>query len=69
MTEVVLFHRASRTLVLTDLIENFESRQLGFVMRWLTRLEARRIPTAGCRVTSGRRSHDIGRACARRSKR
>jgi hypothetical protein len=38
MTEVVFFHRASRTLILTDLIENFEPRKLGFVMRWLTRL-------------------------------
>jgi hypothetical protein len=37
MTEVELFHRASRTLVLTDLIENFEPQMLGLVMRWLTR--------------------------------
>jgi hypothetical protein len=38
MTEVVFFHRASRTLVLTDLIENFEPRKLGFIARlimWL----------------------------------
>jgi len=39
MTEVVFFDRESRTLVLTDLIENFESPKLGsFLMRWLTRL-------------------------------
>lgn len=38
MTEVVFFHRASRTLILTDLIENFEPRKLNFAMRWLTRL-------------------------------
>ncbi len=38
MTEVVFFHRASRTLILTDLIENFEPRKLGVAMRWLTRL-------------------------------
>jgi hypothetical protein len=38
MTEVVFFHRASRTLILTDLIENFEPRKLGTAMRWLTRL-------------------------------
>jgi Domain of unknown function (DUF4336) len=38
MTEVVFFHRASRTLILADLIENFEPRKLGVVMRWLTRL-------------------------------
>ena len=35
MTEVVFFHRMSRTLVLTDLIENFERHRLGFCMRWL----------------------------------
>lgn len=39
MTEVVFFHRPSRTLVLTDLIENFEPHKLQSVfMRWLTRL-------------------------------
>jgi len=39
MTEFEFFHRRSRTLVLTDLIENFEPAKLGsFVMRWLTRL-------------------------------
>ncbi len=38
MTEVAFFHRASRTLVLTDLIENFEPAKLGVVLRWLTRL-------------------------------
>lgn len=36
MTEVVFFHRASRTLVLTDLIENFEPRKLGLVVRLMT---------------------------------
>lgn len=39
MTEVEFFHRASRTLILTDLIENFEPEKLNsFLMRWLTRL-------------------------------
>jgi hypothetical protein len=39
MTEYEFFHRASRTLVLTDLIENFEPAKLdSFVVRWLTRL-------------------------------
>jgi hypothetical protein len=38
MTEVVFFHRASRTLVLTDLIENFEREKLASpLMRWLTK--------------------------------
>ncbi len=37
MTEAVFFHRASRTLILTDLIENFEPGKLGgSLMRWLT---------------------------------
>jgi hypothetical protein len=36
MTEVEFFHRASRTLILTDLIENFEPRKLTFWMRLLT---------------------------------
>ncbi len=31
MTEVEFFHRASRTLILTDLIENFEPQKLGSV--------------------------------------
>ncbi|MHB0952069.1 MAG: DUF4336 domain-containing protein [Allorhizobium sp.] len=39
MTEVVFFHRATRTLILTDAIENFEPRKIAsFWMRWLTRL-------------------------------
>lgn len=38
MTEVVFFHRPSRTLVLTDFIENFEPGMLPWWMRWLTRL-------------------------------
>ncbi len=36
MTEVVFFHRPSRTLVLTDLIENFEPGKLGLFARLLT---------------------------------
>jgi hypothetical protein len=35
MTEVEFFHRKSRTLILTDLIENFEARKLGVPMRLL----------------------------------
>lgn len=35
MTEVVFFHQATKTLILTDLIENFERRRLGFCMRCL----------------------------------
>ena len=37
MTEVVFFHRPSRTLILTDLIENFEPEKLrSWTMRLLT---------------------------------
>jgi hypothetical protein len=36
LTEVEFFHRASRTLILTDLIENFEPAKLRPLMRWLT---------------------------------
>jgi len=36
MTEVEFFHHASRTLILTDLIENFEPRRLSLWMRLLT---------------------------------
>ena len=39
MTEVVFFHHPSRTLVLADLIENFEPHKLGsFVLRSLVKL-------------------------------
>lgn len=36
MTEVEFFHRESRTLILTDFIENFEPAKLSFFMRMLT---------------------------------
>ena len=39
MTEVVFFDRDTRTLVLTDLIENFERHKIRSpVLRWLTRI-------------------------------
>ncbi|SHG04838.1 protein of unknown function [Microbulbifer donghaiensis] len=45
MTEVEFFHRASRTLVLTDLIENFESSKLNsWIMRWFTKFGGVRDP-------------------------
>lgn len=45
MTEIEFFHRPSRTLILTDLIENFETHKLqSLVMRWLTRLGGVRDP-------------------------
>lgn len=44
MTEVEFFHRASRTLVLTDLIENFEPEKLPSIARWLTKLGGAQHP-------------------------
>jgi Domain of unknown function (DUF4336) len=39
MTEVEFFHRPSRTLILTDFIENFEPEKISSrFVRWLTRL-------------------------------
>jgi hypothetical protein len=36
--EFVFFHRASATVILADLIENFEARKLTRGMRWIARL-------------------------------
>lgn len=47
LTEFVFFHRPSRTLILTDLIENFEPRKLGPAMRWLVRLGGVADPDGG----------------------
>ena len=45
MTEFVFFHRVSRTLVLTDFIENFEPGKLGSTFqRWLTWLGGAQDP-------------------------
>lgn len=44
MTEIVFFHRPSRTLVLTDFIENFEPRKLGWLAWLLTRLGGAQHP-------------------------
>jgi hypothetical protein len=38
MDEVVFFHRQSQTLILTDLIENFELAKVDKSFRWLIRL-------------------------------
>lgn len=38
MQEVVFLHRSSATLILADLIENFESERLSTPMRWMARL-------------------------------
>lgn len=44
MTEAVFFHRPSRTLILTDFIENFEPRKLGWFSRLLTKLGGAQDP-------------------------
>jgi hypothetical protein len=38
MEEVVFFHRGTRTLILADLIENFEAGKVGGLRAWLVRL-------------------------------
>jgi hypothetical protein len=47
MTEVVFFHRSSRTLLLSDLIENFEPSKISFAMRLLTWLGGCLDPNGG----------------------
>ena len=44
MSEVAFFHRPSRTLVLTDMIENFEPQKLGMLARVLTWLGGAQHP-------------------------
>lgn len=67
MTEVEFFHRPSRTLVLTDLIENFEPEKLGSLWtRWLTRLGGVQDPDGqmprDMRLTFFRRKATLRRA-------
>jgi hypothetical protein len=38
LEEIVFLHRASATLILTDLIENFEPGRLPVFMRWIARM-------------------------------
>ncbi len=70
MTEVEFFHHASRTLVLTDLIENFEPDKLPTALeRWLARLGGVRDPMGGMprdlRRSFSRRRSDLKRAVER----
>jgi hypothetical protein len=45
MTEVEFFHHASRTLILTDLIENFEPDKLpSRALRWLVQMAGAASP-------------------------
>ncbi len=38
MDEVIFFHKSSKTLILTDLIENFEPTKVSRVLRWMLKL-------------------------------
>ena len=38
MEEIIFFHRRTRTLILADLIENFEAEKVGGLHAWLIRL-------------------------------
>lgn len=64
MTEVEFFHLPSRTLVLTDLIENFEADKLPSTLhRWLTRIAGVQAPDGGMprdmRLTFGRQKRQL----------
>lgn len=50
--EAVFLHKASKTLILTDLIENFESKKLPFVLRIL-------LPLAGVLDPNGQMPRDM----------
>ena len=67
MTEFAFFHRPSRTLVLTDLIENFEPRKLRSpITRWLTWLGGVQDPDGrmprDMRLTLAKHKAELGRA-------
>jgi hypothetical protein len=70
MTEVVLFHHPSRTLVLTDLIENFEAGRIDSpVMQFLVWAGGVRDPDGGTprdmRLTFARNSAELKAAVIR----
>ena len=44
MQEVVFFHYADKTLILTDLIENFETDKMGLFWRWVMKLAGNADP-------------------------
>jgi len=58
MDEVVFFHRASRTLILADLIENFEQEKLTFRERVLMRIGGVSDPDG--KASSGFRATFLG---------
>jgi hypothetical protein len=67
LTEVVFFHRASRTLVLTDLIENFEPERIRhWFLRQISRLGGVTDPDGSApidmRLSFWRHRHKVRRA-------
>ena len=66
MEEFVFFHRSSETLILTDLIENFEAAKLPALLRWVGRLGGVLDPDGKTPMdwrTSFRRRKSEARAC------
>ncbi|HWA60357.1 MAG TPA: hypothetical protein VG939_03235, partial [Caulobacteraceae bacterium] len=59
LNEICFFHRPSRTLVLTDLIENFEACRVCARWRWVVKL-------AGAADPHGSAPHDMRASFARR---
>jgi hypothetical protein len=68
MQEVVFLHRASRTLVVADLIENFDPATLTTPQRWLAQLTGILAPRGSMprdwRLSFVGRGRRIGRDCA-----
>lgn len=66
MTEFEFFHPKSGSLVLTDLIENFEPRKLGWGARWLAKLGGALDPDGqtprDMRLTFSRNKAEVRRA-------
>ncbi len=66
LPEIVFFHRASATLILADLIENFEPAKVAPRWRWLMRLAGAADPDGKMPVDL-RTTYLFGRAAARAS--
>ncbi len=66
LEEVVFLHRPSRTLILADLIENFERDKVGPVLRPLLRMAGVCHPDGKAPIdlrATFRGRHDVARAC------
>ncbi len=65
MREVVFFHKASKTLILTDLIENFETEKMGWFWRLMMKLAGNTHPDSKAPIDM--RATFTDRAAARAS--